>query len=382
MSAQERAAALDCLLIADDLTGACDAAVYFAMRGRRTMVRIAPGAGLAGSTVIAVSTDSRDLEPAAARNAVSAAAASLPTGSPSILFKKIYSTLRGQSGLEIAAALSAFGCEAAVVCPAFPLMNRIVEAGYLRIAGAADFAPIDVAAHFRAQGAERCVHTGHEAIPEAISSGARMVVLDAICDDDLGRIAAAGLALDMRILWAGSAGLASALARTLPAGPQSRPRPSRQGPVVFCIGSDHRVTVAQQAALVRERQAMLVDRGPAAAARMEAALRRGQHVVVRMPRGEVSAEWLQEPAAWARASALVLSGGDTAAQLCRAAGAQRIDLLDEIIPGVPCGTIRGGVFDGIAVATKSGGFGGADALIQIADYFTCLNQQRTGRPLR
>src|ERR1035438_10799462 len=31
---------LECLLIADDLTGACDAAVHFARRGYRTQVRL------------------------------------------------------------------------------------------------------------------------------------------------------------------------------------------------------------------------------------------------------------------------------------------------------------------------------------------------------
>lgn len=367
-------AALDCFLIADDLTGACDAAVHFAMRGRSTVVPIAPGAELTDSTVIAIGTDSRDLEPAAARDAISAAAARLPIGSASILFKKIDSTLRGHAGVEIAAALTAFGCDAAVVCPAFPRMNRMVEAGYLRIAGDADFAPIEVAARFRAQGVKGCVHTGLEAIPQAISSGARVVVLDAVCDEDLDRIAAAGLALDFRVLWAGSAGLASALARTLPAGPQSRPRPAPKGPVLFCIGSDHRVTVAQQTALVSRRQALLVHSESTRAPCIQAALGRGQHVVLRIPHGPVSAEWLKELVVHAPASALVLSGGDTASLFCRIAGVQRIDLFDEIIPGVPCGVICGGVFDGISAVTKSGGFGCPDALIQVADYFTCLNR--------
>ena len=367
-------AALDCFLIADDLTGACDAAVHFAMRGRPTMVPIAVGAELADAAVIAVSTDSRDLEPAAARDAISATAASLPIGSPSILFKKIDSTLRGHIGVEITAALTAFGYDAAVVCPAFPAMNRMVEAGCLRVAGGADFAPVEIVAHFRAQGVERCVHIKHEAIPEAISSGARIVVLDAVCDDDLDRIAAAGLALDFRVLWAGSAGLASALARTLPIRPQSRPRPAPKGPVLFCIGSDHRATVAQQTALVGQRRALLVHAELTNAESIAAALDRGQHVVLRIPCGQASAERLKELVACAHPSALVLSGGDTASRLCRAAGVRRIDLFDEIIPGVPCGVIRGGVFDGISVATKSGGFGRPDALIQVADYFTCLNQ--------
>ncbi|MES1261271.1 MAG: four-carbon acid sugar kinase family protein, partial [Acidobacteriota bacterium] len=50
---------MKCLLIADDLTGACDAAVRFRLRGAKTRV------ALTGATepceVLAVSTDSRGL---------------------------------------------------------------------------------------------------------------------------------------------------------------------------------------------------------------------------------------------------------------------------------------------------------------------------------
>jgi uncharacterized protein YgbK (DUF1537 family) len=68
---------------------------------------------------------------------------------------------------------------------------------------------------------------------------------------------------------------------------------------------------------------------------------------------------------------LVLSGGDTASLVCRAAGVQRIELCDEIVPGVPRGILRGGAFDGVGVVTKSGGFGDRDTLVQVADFFTC-----------
>jgi D-threonate/D-erythronate kinase len=44
-------------------------------------------------------------------------------------------------------------------------------------------------------------------------------------------------------------------------------------------------------------------------------------------------------------------------------------LCAEIVPGIPRGILRGGMFDGLPVATKSGGFGDADALIRIADFF-------------
>ena len=50
-----------------------------------------------------------------------------------------------------------------------------------------------------------------------------------------------------------------------------------------------------------------------------------------------------------------------------------IDLMDEVLPGIPYGAIRGGAFDGISIVTKSGGFGAPDALIQVAEYFSCPN---------
>ena len=80
-----------------------------------------------------------------------------------------------------------------------------------------------------------------------------MISVDAACDGDLDRIAAEILALDRRILWVGSAGLASALARTFPKRTDPVEPAFTPGPVLFAIGSDHPVTVAQQAALLAAR---------------------------------------------------------------------------------------------------------------------------------
>src|ERR1035438_6288082 len=109
---------LDCLLVADDLTGACDAAVHFA-----ATVLLVPGANAPGARVLALSTESRDLPPEEIRRALLALAAEYPAGSAARVFKKIDSTLRGNTGLEIAAAMESFHCDAAVVCPAFPSMR-------------------------------------------------------------------------------------------------------------------------------------------------------------------------------------------------------------------------------------------------------------------
>jgi len=56
---------LECLLIADDLTGACDAAVHFARRGYRTHVRLDSHSEETG--VLAITAESRHLSAAELR---------------------------------------------------------------------------------------------------------------------------------------------------------------------------------------------------------------------------------------------------------------------------------------------------------------------------
>jgi uncharacterized protein YgbK (DUF1537 family) len=359
---------IDCLLVADDLTGACDAAVHFA--GPAT-VGVARGTTAAGARVLALSTESRDLLPAEIRRALAGLAAEFPLDSVARVFKKIDSTLRGNTGLEVAAALESFHCDAAVVCPAFPRMNRVVEGGFLRVTSAPEFAPIDVAGRLERQAGHAYVHTRPGDIAAVLATGARFVSVDAASDLDLEQIAAAILPMGRRILWAGSAGLASALARLLGEACGPHPAPARSGPALFCIGSDHPVTRAQQAALLAERPALLLHSRAATRESVCDALARGQHVVLRIPRGLVPVEEVRERIASVPAAALVLSGGDTASLVCRAAGVQSIELCDEIVAGVPRGILHGGEFDGLWVATKSGGFGDRDTLIQVADYFAC-----------
>ncbi|MGA2268005.1 MAG: four-carbon acid sugar kinase family protein [Bryobacteraceae bacterium] len=365
---------LECLLIADDLTGACDAAVHFARRGRRTVVCLDPGWESLGASVLAISAESRDLSAAELRRVMDELAQLLPVAQARILFKKIDSTLRGNVGAEIAAAATAFGCEAAVITPAFPAVGRTVESGYLRVAGPPEFEPIEVAARLRGQGLEACLHTRPGAVAEAIDAGVRFISVDAACDEDLDWIAAAGLGSGRRILWAGSAGLASALARAAPGGAAGRAGDvAHTGrPVLFCIGSDHAVTMEQLRRLTAERAPLRVSAETAEPQGIVSALRQGQHVVLWASRGQISMERVRELIgnAAGAAAALALSGGDTASLVCRALGVSRIELKDEIAPGIPWGYLSGGAFDGSPVATKSGGFGGPHALIQVADFFT------------
>jgi uncharacterized protein YgbK (DUF1537 family) len=363
---------VECLLIADDLTGACDAAVQFAASNRRVSVALDESAFATNADFLAVSTESRALSVEEARQAIMDTARRLTGIRARILFKKIDSTLRGNAGAEIAATVEAFGCDAAVIVPAFPAMKRLVKNGWLHVEGDTEFQPVELAVFLREQGLVSHRHVGPGAVAAAIGGGARYVSLDAVCDADLDRMVESILESKPRILWAGSAGLAAALARSVAAERTPIERPANpSGPVLFCIGSTHPATVAQQRRLLTERPVCALSAETATPGEIADALRGGD-VMLETPRGRIPAARLAELLCGVTrvAGALALSGGDTASHVCRSLHVHSIDLHDEIQVGIPRGTLRGGAMDGIAVATKSGAFGDSGALIDIADFFS------------
>ena len=68
-----------------------------------------------------------------------------------------------------------------------------------------------------------------------------------------------------------------------------------------------------------------------------------------------------------RISGIVVTGGDGARALVDALDASAINLRDEVVTGVPIGTLVGGPADGLAVVTKAGGFGDDNALVQAVE---------------
>ena len=295
-------------MLADDLTGACDAAIQFRLRGART--RVLTYSGLRPDAepcqVLAFNTETRGLDEPAIRARIQA----LARLQPQLIFKKIDSLMRGNPAAEIRAALQAYGCDEAIVTPAYPAMGRRVVSGHLYADNLPGWEPLPVAA----------------------------IARDAATDADLRAMVQAGLASGRRILWAGSGGLAGALAEEL-LGPMQAPQapPVVAGPVVFCIGSDHPVTLAQRALLIRH----------------------GHRII--------TAAEVCEPL-----GALLVTGGDTAALVCRASHAEAIELEGEILPGLPWGRMVGGPFHGKVIATKSGAFGAPDALLRVAEFFGSL----------
>jgi uncharacterized protein YgbK (DUF1537 family) len=384
-------------MIADDLTGACDAAAPFAAAGP-VGVFVAPDAPSCGWSFAAIDTESRGLDPAEAADRVRAALegvrARLHDG---LLFKKIDSTLRGPVGTELEALLSESGRRAALVCPAFPDQARTVVRDVLLVNGQpAHESPIgrdpaypgatSAVTEIVRRGAARPVRHlslaqvrgGPEGLRAALAAaGDRIVVADAETDGDLERLAGAALGAPQLVL-AGSAGLARAAA--VVRGHLAEPVPvPRGGGWLIVAGSTHPATRAQIGALeaagvpgARVGDGFDPDTGPLAAH-----LETGQPVFVTTVEARVSGLDARSALAarlglvaarilvLARPAAVAVTGGETAVALLRAAGVTRIEVVGAPSSGLALGDAVPRAAPRFSLLTKAGGFGPPDLFVAL-----------------
>jgi D-threonate/D-erythronate kinase len=393
-------------IVADDLTGAGDTAVQFVRAGWQTELRLRPAATSEAPSahVIAVTTDSRNQTAQEAAGSVSAAVKQLRETGVTHLYKKIDSTLRGQIRAEIHAALDGWVPEAvAVVCPAFPAAGRTIANGNLRVNGvdvaktAVSTDPVTPVTESHIPTMLGASHVGRsssetvETLAERLNSSGRIVVVDATSEDDLRRLAEALALLGSKTIAVGSAGLARHLASAwrMPAAPavvlvtSLQDAARRQATAVENAGAcrfepapndlvDDRAWARLSAKILDqldETNSTVLLTAPADRSRgLPAAL-------IPQRFAELTARIIAHRAHRAHAthrqrgriSGVVVTGGDGARALVDALGVSAINLRDEVVTGVPIGTLVGGPADGLAVVTKAGGFGDDNALVQAVE---------------
>jgi uncharacterized protein YgbK (DUF1537 family) len=332
-------------LIADDLTGACDAAAAFAQAGFTASV-VLDEARLADceSELAAYSCETRNAEEAQAVLITERGCDRLIEAGRFVLFAKIDSVLRGSPLAEVEAVSRRLGGIPAVLTPAMPAQGRLVIDGSLCVVDADTGRPLQP--------------------PSKIPAGPNVRVADAASFSDLRRLAAEWLSASNTPLFAGSAGLAEAvaveLASRLRVAPSERAIRPATRPALILIGTSHPVTEGQIAAL---KASLPEVEKPLSAVALEPIR---ASTLVRL-------SWDTPPLLDALATrirggeigSLILSGGDTARYVLDAFAAAEIVLGGEWEPGIPWGRIGGGAADNIAVVTKSGGFGRDDLLIRI-----------------
>jgi uncharacterized protein YgbK (DUF1537 family) len=364
-------------IIADDLTGACDAAVAFSRAGVDTEVLLDMEHSVGdGPEVRAICTETRNVPVEQAIGTLQRVAHRQDLGHYEQIFKKIDSVFRGNTFHEIKATIDVFHNYLAVIAPAYPALGRTSSDGMLRVRDIAGESSIPVRERLHAIGLHpRWIAPGHSAqhieqqMSQSLREGNRAVFCDANTAEDLQSIVRAARAMQTRIptriLWIGSAGLAHALADHLPIAEQPLEHPT-DGAVLIFSGSDHPVTQRQIAALHEQHEVFIwptVDSGKKPTDSI---------IVFRIERGHTTEEEIRAAVSSLMPqtiSCLFLTGGDTAMLVCRALGIHSLRLHHEFEPGIPQATAEGGLFAGCTVILKSGGFGSADVLCRIAKHF-------------
>jgi len=378
---REAMAAPKLLILADDLTGACDSAIVFAQRGIQAQA-VLDGYNVADPhiEVVARSTETRDLDPAEARQRL--LQASREASPDTEIFKKIDSVFRGNTYYEILTAVECMPYELAIIAPASPELGRRSFAGVVVSTDITGESRIAVLQELRSHGLQvkhlspaRDARVLLSELESCLQNNERVVYYDAADSADLSVLVAAARQIHQRILWIGSSGLAHALAVHVQEhrlGETALPVP---GAVVLFVGSDHPVTEAQLNYL-RDESSVL-ERSVCESE--STTLQDAQVLLLRVPRGLATEEDVRR---WAfslpaqRIGCLLMSGGDTAALVCSALGIKAISLVEEFAPGLPAGIAVGGPYAGTPVILKSGGFGDRDIMCRIVNKFLVQKDMR------
>ncbi|SEP04710.1 Uncharacterized conserved protein YgbK, DUF1537 family [Methylobacterium sp. ap11] len=337
-------------LLADDLTGTLDTTAGFT--GLVGPVEVAwVGAALPSGGSLALDTGTRERDAATAAR-IAAGAAPMLAGAD-LAFKKLDSLLRGPWAAELAACLG--GWRHAIVAPAFPYQGRQTLDGRQLARRGEGWEPVsdDIAEALRAVG----VPARRAVVADGLVEG--VAVYDAAQEDDLDRIAALGTGAP--VLWCGSGGLAGALARSAPAPAGG----GLHGPVLGLFGSDRPETEGQLAACPEHRLALSADGDHAGAVADRLGAKGVALVSLALAPGIARDEAASRIAAafgrLARAlpppGTLIVAGGETLKALCLALRTESLVVTGQVAPGLPRSRMRGGLWDGTAIISKSGAFG-------------------------
>ena len=420
------------VIIADDLTGANDAGVQFAKYGMKVQVMLGDSVGLSETDAVDVlvrDTDSRAVPHEEAFSRVETASRlvrlAAGVGKLPLIFKKVDSTLRGNLGPEIDAAMAEFGFDWAAVAPAFPANGRITAGGW-HLLHQTPIAESEIARDPKAPvydsvlagllAKQSCHPVGHvfladvsagpvaigQRIAELLAAGKKLISFDATTETHLRSIARAIAESRSAALWVGSAGLAEMIPDVM--GWPRQPTPDIcekiDGPVLIVAGSVSKVTHRQmefflaqgQGELVSMQADRLIDEPAGEIARcilaVEQGLRQGREVLLasaveadavdqarlagqhkgmdNQRVSEMIAEALGQVVrglVGLKPAGLFLTGGDTAIAVCRALEVSAVDILAEVSTGIPLGKLAGGICPGLRVVTKAGAFGSEQAIV-------------------
>ncbi len=403
----------------------------------------------AACAAVAVSTDSRLLPRDEAWNRVYAAVKLFAAQKPVLIAKRIDSTLRGNIGAEIEAALQAIDDTAqgqrepavALVVPVYPSSGRISAGGYLIVHGiplerspiAKDaLTPIDSTLVSDIIGRQTKLRSGfislttvlagvehiRAAVLDAWKADCRIIICDAVTDDDVVSIARAVADTPFPLLTVDPGPFTAEVAavRVL------APRVEFEDRVLAVIGSVSELTrrqmealrLAHPARMVRTDCVRLLDAqnreteieriirelcegcadcsviGVCTAESADHLLRMDAVAAsLNLSTSGVSERINSALAAVAerllglpelRIGGLYTSGGEVTVSTLRRLGARGFSVRDEVLPLAVYGHILGGSHPDLPMVTKGGFVGDTESLVQCVNYLFTKISTRTRQP--
>ena len=408
------------IVIADDFTGANDTGLQLAKTGASVTVSI--NGDYVECDIPVINTESRAMSPREAALAVTDAIDHTRSHKTRIVYKKIDSTLRGNLGAEIQAAMNATGARLSIVAPAIPAAGRTTVHGLCLVNGVpvadTEFGRDPKTPVKRSSIAEvlaeqtdcrivnitlEVVRSGHlsESLQFVNGSPQCIVVIDAETSQDLDQIGCSIAELDEKLVLVGAAGLAGALPQTL----YRKPRTIK--PILVMAGSMSGVT-REQINFASDNGLRVVDVNikdildnrwlalDVATEMADCMLSQGHHCAIRTSRsdgdraiaralceehgitgtelGNRIAEFMGEVAVQLQSEielgGILLTGGDIATSMANAVGASGYHIQGEVMPCIPVGHFTGHT---LPIVTKAGGFGPEDAITRIVIYLQDLD---------
>jgi uncharacterized protein YgbK (DUF1537 family) len=393
---------ITCLILADDLSGAADSAVSALHAGLDAEVFLrAEGVLTSRTAIVAIDLDTREIEAERARAITQKCLKEIHPPADLFLYRKVDSTLRGNVAVELAATIAAAGKRFILFASAFPANGRVTIGGKVYVDGE----PLErfwsgkigqPTSDFQTQMA----HTGwkleylsletvrrgkqeiYSTVSDLVAEGCTAFLCDAERDEDLFEIAQAGFQFGPQCLFAGSGGLAKQLFQLFPAGDLTIPIPGKLSqPILIAVGSfakNSRMQFAELSDLSGLAQFYVgpheFHSQPLIQAGFRQRLDAGEDLAVGIDANATFSD-AREPAEYLadllapvldRVGALVATGGQTCRLLLERIGAQRLQLLKELEPGVALASVVSP--KPLLVVVKAGGFGGSSTLRNAYNY--------------
>lgn len=359
-------------ILADDLTGALDAAAGFT--GFGGPVEFVAGQGDRSRIGrIVVDSQTRDVSTDLEAQRRVRALVDVFDGKE-IAFKKIDSLMRGHAAAEIAALMDTKLFDSCLVAPAFPEEGRVTQGGQqwlLRHGSSRTPVGENLVHGLKKFGIDAQVVQAGSSWPDLAER--QVLVADARTQKELEELCRLAWQRGARFLYCGTTGLARAIALDRPPGCPLPPPPK-----LLFVGSAHDVSRDQIGVVYAQarRRGIVPAHDTTLSAGCLVADRFGQdRVLVRAgfeghaPRPIDSQEVATVMRRAARSlpdlNSLTVVGGASLQQVIEAVDAKRLSVKSEIAPGIPAAVVAGGLLNGIVLVSKSGAFGRDTALAQL-----------------